>query len=117
MRDEDGYQASPCWLLVAEGLSIGQVAHRASQDIGGATHNAFARAVVRAGKLQVWLSVLLPFNEGGDAGELAGRIRTSVDEKGSATATTGKLEIKISADGAWSVNRPGFSRKISSIQK
>ena len=105
------------YLHPGEGLSIGQVAHRASQDIGGASHNAFARAVVRAGKPQVWLSVLLPFNEGRDAGELAGRIRTSVDEKGSATATAGKLQIKISADGAWSVNRQVFSRKISSIQK
>jgi hypothetical protein len=139
--DVDGYQASPCWLLMAEGevraaggnwfdaparehawwqkqkkrvllylhpgkgLSIGQVAHRASQDIGGATHNAFARVVVRAGKPQVWLSVLVPFNEGEDAARVADGITTRVDEQGSATATTGKLKITIGEDGAWGVTR------------
>ena len=144
-RDVDGYQASPCWLLMAEGeigaedrnwfdapardhawwqkqkkrvllylhpgegLSIGQVAHRASQDIGGATHNAFARAVVRAGQPQVWLSVLVPFNEGGDAAELARKIRTSVDEKGSASVTVGRLKVTIGEDGAWSVKRQSSS--------
>ena len=148
-RDVDGYQASPCWLLMAEGevspagrnwfdaparehawwqdqkkrvllylhpgkgLSIGQVAHRASQDIGGATHNAFARAVVRAGKPQVWLSVLVPFNEGLDAAEAARKIRTSVDEKGSASATVGRLKVTIGEDGAWSVKR----QAVSSFQK
>ena len=140
-RDVDGYQASPCWLLMAEGevpaeggnwfdapardhawwqdqkkrvllylhpdkdLSIGQVAHRASQDIGGATHNAFARAVVRAGKPQVWLSVMVPFNEGEDASRVAEGITTRVDEQGSATVTTGKLKITIGEDGAWGVTR------------
>ena len=148
-RDVDGYQASPCWLLMAEGeigaegrnwfdapardhawwqkqkkrvllylhpgkgLSIGQVAHRASQDIGGATHNAFARAVVRAGEPQVWLSVLVPFNEGRDAAAVARKIRTSVDEKGSAAATVGRLKVTIGEDGAWSVKR----QAVSSFQK
>ena len=140
-RDVDGYQASPCWLLMAEGeigaegrnwfdapardhawwqkqkkrvllylhpgkgLSIGQVAHRASQDIGGATHNAFARAVVRAGAPQVWLSVLVPFNEGRDAAEVARKIRARVAEKGSVSAIIGRLKVTIGEDGAWSVKR------------
>ncbi len=93
------------YLHPGKGLSIGQVAHRASQDIGGATHNAFARAVVRAGKPQVWLSVLVPFNEGEDAARVAEGITTRVDEQGSATATTDKLKITIGEDGAWGVTR------------
>ena len=81
------------------------MAHRASQDIGGATHNAFVRAVVRAGKPQVWLSVMVPFNEGEDASRVAEGITTRVDEQGSATVTTGKLKITIGEDGAWGVTR------------
>ena len=44
----------------------------------------FGRAIVRAGKPQVWLSVLAPFNEWPDTTEVAGQIRTNVDEKDSA---------------------------------
>jgi hypothetical protein len=53
----------------------------------------------------VWLSVFVPFNEGHDPKKIAGRIRTSVDEKGTATATAGKLKITIGEDGVWSVAR------------
>ena len=64
-----------------------------------------ARAVVRAGEPQVWLSVLVPFNEGRDAAAVARKIRTSVDEKGLAAATVGRLKVTIGEDGAWSVKR------------
>ena len=58
-----------------------------------------------AGKPQVWLSVLVPFNEGEDAGKVAKRIKTRVDGSGTAMATIGRIAITIAADGSWQVKR------------
>ena len=140
-EDVDGYQASPCWLLTAEGevrsdrnwfdapardhawwqtrkkrvllylhpgsgLSIGQVAHRTSQDIGGGpVHNTFAKATVKAGRPQVWLSVLQPFDDGQDAARIAGRIETELTGGGKAEARIGDVEVRIDAAGGWRVVR------------
>ncbi len=89
-----------------EGLTIGQVAHRVSPDIGGpGVHNSFARATVRAGRPQIWLGVLRPFDDGEDAAAVAARITTDVDEHGAATARIGDVEVTIEASGAWRVRR------------
>ncbi len=140
--DVDGYQAAPCWCIVADGekgesgrhwfdapardhawwqtqkkrvmlylhpgkdLEMGQVEHRTSGDIGGGNvRNSFARASLKAGQPQVWLSVLRPFNEGEDAGRIASQIKTNLDSSANATVTIGAIEIAIAPGGDWRVKR------------
>ncbi len=88
-----------------EGLEFGQTRHAASQDIGGTIHNCFAKATVKAGRPQVWLSVLLPFDEGEDAARIAKTITTRVRDTGLSSAGIGGAEITIAADGNWQVKR------------
>lgn len=92
----------------AKDQTCGQVRHQTSGDISHAikTDNSFAKSIVKAGKPQVWLSVLMPFNEGEDAAKLANKkIKTTVDRKGNAGAKIGKVKVTIDADGTWKVKR------------
>ena len=95
------------YLHPGQGLTFGQAQHASSQDIGGSgsIHSSFAKAKVKAGKPQTWLSVLLPFNEGEDAATVAKRIKTSVDKAGKATARIGNVKVTIDAAGQWTVTR------------
>ena len=93
------------YLHPGKGLDFGQARHTASQDIGGNIHNCFARATVKAGKPQVWLSVLMPFDEGEDPAEIAETIQSSVDGTDAAKATIGKIRVSITADGTWDIAR------------
>jgi hypothetical protein len=89
-----------------ENLTIGQVEHRVSQDIGGGNvRNTFARATLQPGKPQFWLSVLRPFNEGTDARKIAAGIRTLLGPDGTATATIGTVTVHLDSIGRWSVSR------------
>ncbi|HAO95174.1 MAG TPA: hypothetical protein DCQ96_03880, partial [Verrucomicrobiales bacterium] len=89
-----------------EDLTIGQVKHRVSQDIGGSdVQNTFARATLQSGKPQFWLSVLRPFNQGLDSNKVAGGIGTTMAPDGAATVTIDSMTIQLSPDGRWSVSR------------
>ena len=89
-----------------EDLTIGQVKHRVSQDIGGSdVQNTFARATLQSGKPQFWLSVLRPFNQGLDSNKVAGGIGTTMAPDGAATVTIDSMTIQLSPDGRWRVSR------------
>ena len=89
-----------------EGLTFGQSSHRSSADVSSnPIHNTFAKATVHAGRPQVWLSVLVPFNEGKTASDVAQQIQTTIDQEGRATSRVGNISISINANGIWSVNR------------
>lgn len=91
-----------------ENLAIGQVEHRVSQDIGGANvRNTFARATLEPGKLQFWLSVLRPFDEGANAHEIATEIKTSLTPDGTARAEVGPVTVLLNSQGEWAVSRLG----------
>ena len=80
--------------------------HRTSADISRAipTDGFFANAVVKTGKPRVWLSVLVPFNEGEDGAKVAGTIKTFVDGRGNVEAHIGRVRVTVSGDGAWKVS-------------
>ena len=88
-----------------KGLTFGQAGHSSSQDIGGSIHSSFAKAIVKAGKPHIWLSVLVPFNEGEDAAKIAKRIKTGADQAGKATARVDNVKVTIDAAGKWTVTR------------
>ncbi len=108
-RDHAWWQAKKKRILLylhpAAGLTFGQVSHRASADIGGGVHNSFAKTTLKAGQPQVWLSVLVPFEEGGAPERVAARIKTSLDNAGNATARIGGMTVTIEGKGGWSVKR------------
>ncbi len=88
------------------GLEMGQVEHRTSGDIrGGNVQNSYAKATLRTGMPQVWLSVLRPYDEGEQASEIAKHIETSIGENGTATAKIGLVAVSIGRDGTWNVER------------
>ncbi len=94
------------YLHPGQGLMMGQLAHRVSADIqSGASHTTFARATIKAGRPQVWLSVLRPFDDGQDAAEIAATMETRVDETGRAHARIGPIEVTIDPAGSWTVTR------------
>jgi hypothetical protein len=88
-------------------LHYGYGRHETTADISRSIRlqNTFAKAIVKAGLPRIWLSVLVPFDEGQDAGDVAALIKTTVDATGTATATIDKIAITIVADGRWLVRR------------
>ena len=87
-------------------LEFGQVAHRASQDLGYAgLRSTFGRAILREGKKQVWLAVLRPFNEGVHPRTVAALINTKLNKNGLARVTIGSMTVSINPDGDWTVDR------------
>ncbi|MDP6794122.1 MAG: hypothetical protein QGG00_01900 [Verrucomicrobiota bacterium] len=87
-------------------LEFGQVAHGASQDLGyGRLRSSFGKAILREGKKQVWLAVLLPFNEGADPRTVAALIQTKLTRNGQALASVGRVTVNIKPDGRWAAVR------------
>jgi hypothetical protein len=64
------------------------------------TQNSHAKAVLKTGDTEVFLSLLVPFDEGQSAREVARRIKTNVDDAGKCTATIGPVIIAIAPDGS-----------------
>ena len=100
------------WIHPGEGKTFGVTAHDTTPDISRPlgfeyypTQNSHAKAVLEAGKTEVFLSVLVPLEEGQPGGEVAGRIKTSVDSAGESTATIGPVTITIEPDGNWKAIR------------
>ena len=110
-RDHSWWQTRRKHLILhlheQENLTIGQVKHRVSQDIGGGdVQNTFARATLQPGKPQFWLSVLRPFNHGIDPSKIAAGIQTVMGSDGTATTTIDSMTIQLGPSGRWSVSRP-----------
>ncbi len=89
-----------------EHMTIGQVRHRVSQDIGGSdVQNTFAQVTLQPGKPQFWLSVMRPFDHGMDAREVAAGIRTTLGPDGTVTATVDSVTIELGPGDRWTVSR------------
>ena len=87
-------------------LEFGQVRHQASQDLGyKGLRSTFGKTILRAGKKQVWLTVLKPFNEGVHPRTVAALIRTKLPKNGNAKAQIGGVTVSIKTDGTWVVSR------------
>jgi hypothetical protein len=100
------------WIHPGEGKTFGITAHATSADISRPlgfeyypTQNSHAKAVLEAGKTEVFLSVLVTFDEGQPAREVARRIKTNVKKAGECTATIGSIIVTIASDGSWQVKR------------
>ena len=100
------------WIHPDAGQTFGITAHATSADISRPlgfeyypTQNSHAKAVLKAGKTEVFLSVLVPFDEGQPAHEVARRIKTNVNKSGECTANIGSLIVTIASDGVWQVKR------------
>jgi hypothetical protein len=87
-------------------LEFGQVRHQASQDLGyKGLRSTFGKTILRAGKKQVWLTVMKPFNEGVHPRTVAALIRTKLPKNGNAKAQIGGVTVSIKTDGTWVVSR------------
>ena len=87
-------------------LEFGQVAHKASQDLGyQQLRSTFGKAILREGKKQVWLAVLRPYDEGVHPRTVAALIQTKLNKNGRAQASIGGVTVNIQPDGSWSVVR------------
>lgn len=62
-------------------------------------------SVVKAGRPKVFLSVLVPFDEGENAAGLAKSINTRVGSQRDITAKIGMVRVSLSTDGTRSVQR------------
>ena len=100
------------WIHPGKGQTFGVTAHATSADISRPlgyeyypTQNSHAKAVLKVGKTQVFLSVLMSYNEGRRASEVAKSIKTRVDGGGKCSAAIGGVNVTITADGDWTVKR------------
>jgi len=96
----------------AEDKTFGVSQHDTSADISRAmgfeyypTQNCYAKAIVEDGEPEFFLSVLVPHDAKEKAENILESINTSVDGDGNANATIGNVEVRIDADGRWSVKR------------
>lgn len=100
------------WIHPGKGKTFGVTAHDTTPDISRSmgyeyypTQNSHATAVLKAGETEVFLSVLVPFEEGQEASDTARKIKTSVDKAGKCVAAFGSVTITISDDNNWQVER------------
>jgi hypothetical protein len=100
------------WIDPGEGKTFGVTAHDTSPDISRPlgfefypTQNSHAKAVLNAGETEVFLSVLVPFDEGQVADAIAGKIRTSVNAASECKASVGSVTVSVAPDGSWKVMR------------
>ena len=104
------------WIHPGEGRTYGVTAHATSADISRPlgfeyypTQNSHAKAVLKASTTEVFLSVLVPFDEGQPAREVARTIKTNVDKEGNSTVSIGSSMdssiITITSAGTWEVRR------------
>lgn len=86
--------------------SYGQLQHDSTHDLSRdiKTNSTWVAASMTAGKAKVFLSVLVPYNEGEDVRALVEHTRTRVDTRG-ARAEVGKIGVEFSAEGTWKVER------------
>ena len=101
------------WIHPGEGKSFGITAHDTTPDISRPlgfeyypTQNCHAKAVLKAGETEVFLSVLVPFDDGQSARKIAAQIETVVDETGQCRATIGLVTTTVTPDGTWKITRP-----------
>ena len=69
------------------------------------TQNSHAKAVLEAGVPEVFLSVLVPFEEGQESSGVTEKIETGVEDSGKCTAKIGSVLVTIIPDGSWKVDR------------
>ena len=100
------------WIHPGEGKSFGITAHDTTPDISRPlgfeyypTQNCHAKAVLKAGETEVFLSVLVPFDDGQSARKIAAQIETVVDETGQCRATIGLVTTTVTPDGTWKITR------------
>ena len=100
------------WIHPSDGVRFGVTAHDTTPDISRPlgyeyypTQNSHAKAVLKAGVPQVFLSVLVPFDDGRPAGDIASKIETKVETGGECTATIGSTTVTIAPDGSYNVTR------------
>lgn len=65
----------------------------------------YGRVILKAGRPQAFLSVLVPHNIEEEAEKVVRRIKTRVDDTGNCTAEIGNTKVTIKAHGQWSVTR------------
>ena len=90
----------------SEDQHYGQIQHESTYSQEFKTNSSWAAATMKSGQPKVFLSVLVPFNEGEDPIALAAKVQTSLDAKGNIRARTGEsLTATINAKGDWKIDR------------
>ena len=88
-----------------EGKSeFGSLAQRHSQDTQP-NRLVFASRPIAAGRTERFLSVLLPYEDGQPAAQVAAGVSCKVSDAGAFSARIGRVEVGIEG-GSWWVKRP-----------
>jgi len=107
--DHAWWQSNPkrmtLYIHPEENRTYGQMQHKSSPDIHHYCNSSYVKANAKAGKLEVFLSVLVPHDKSEKGEDVVKRIKTNVDKDGNATATIGKVKVTIDIDGEWNVTR------------
>ena len=85
-------------------MVYGTVNQNCSQDLDLNT-TAYAYRLIEAGKIERFLSVLIPHKLSTPSGEVVRGVKTSISKKGKYSAFIGGLNIEMGRNGNWSVNR------------
>ena len=100
------------WMHPGDGQTFGVTAHATSADISRPlgfeyypTQNSHAKAVLKAGHTEVFLSVFVPFDAGRPANEVARTIQTEINASDQCIAHIGSVHVTINPDGSWLVKR------------
>ena len=91
----------------ATGQSYGQLQHESTPDFSREinTNSSWAASIVKAGQSKVFLSIIIPFNEGEDVTKLLDHLETSLDTDGNTNTSIGNTTIMLSIEGEWKISR------------
>jgi hypothetical protein len=95
------------YVHAAADQTYGQLQHRSTPDFSRDiyTNSSWAASIVKAGRPRTFLTVLLPFDDGGDVSALLGDLETEIDESGDASVRVGDVNASLRVDGQWFVKR------------
>ena len=99
-HEKDGQLRCP-----KEGRTYGQMQHKSSPDIHHYCNSSFVKAKVKAGKPEIFLSLLVPHDKNEKGEDVVECIKTNIAKDGKATAIIGAVEVAIDAVGNWAVRR------------
>ena len=91
----------------AAGQIYGQLQHESTPDFSREinTNSSWAASIVKTGQSKVFLSIIIPFNEGEDVTSLLDHLETSLDTDGNPNVSIGNTTIMLSTEGKWKISR------------
>ena len=87
--------------------TYGQLQHESTPDFSRQVHtnSSWAASIAKAGQPKIFLSVIIPFNQGQDVADQLEQLATSLTADGKTNVEIRQTTITLSTAGNWAIQR------------